>query len=117
MDRILLFGSHARGDAGPGSDIDLLVTSPDFGRDVLRDMVLLRECLPDRTVDIDTIARTPEQVASAEPDSFLATILKDAVTGTVPQPIDKYPNGIPSGCFLLHPPAPAEACNLRCPQA
>lgn len=80
VDRILLFGSHARGDAGPGSDIDLLVISPDFGRDVLRDMVLLRECLPDRTVDIDTIARTPEQVASAEPDSFLATILKDAVT-------------------------------------
>jgi predicted nucleotidyltransferase len=27
-DRIILFGSHARGDAGPDSDVDLLVVMP-----------------------------------------------------------------------------------------
>ena len=27
-DQIILFGSHARGDAGPDSDIDLLVVMP-----------------------------------------------------------------------------------------
>ena len=79
VERILLFGSRARGDAGEDSDIDLLVVSPDFGRDALADMVLLRECLPAHEIDIDTIARTPEQVASAEPDSFLATVLEDGV--------------------------------------
>lgn len=79
VERILLFGSRARGDAGQDSDIDLLVVSPDFGQDTLADMVLLRECLPAHQVDIDTIARTPEQVASAEPDSFLATVLEDGV--------------------------------------
>jgi predicted nucleotidyltransferase len=25
LDRVILFGSHARGDAGPGADIDVLV--------------------------------------------------------------------------------------------
>lgn len=79
LDRILLFGSWARGEATEDSDIDLLVISPDFGRDALADMVLLRECLPLHEVDIDTIARTPEQVAAAEPDSFLATVLEDGV--------------------------------------
>jgi predicted nucleotidyltransferase len=79
LDRILLFGSRARGEATEDSDIDLLVISPDFGRDVLADMVLLRECLPPHEVDIDTIARTPEQVAAAEPDSFLATVLEEGV--------------------------------------
>jgi uncharacterized protein len=27
--RVILFGSHARGDAGPGSDLDLLVIEPE----------------------------------------------------------------------------------------
>jgi predicted nucleotidyltransferase len=79
LDRIVLFGSRARGEATEDSDIDLLVISPDFGRDPLADMVLLRECLPPHEVDVDTIARTPEQVAAAEPDSFLATVLEDGV--------------------------------------
>ncbi len=31
-DRVVLFGSHARGEAGPGSDVDLLVVeAEDFG--------------------------------------------------------------------------------------
>ena len=42
-------------------------------------MVLLRECLPPHEVDIDTIARTPEQVATAEPGTFLATVVEERV--------------------------------------
>ncbi len=79
VDRIVLFGSWARGEATALSDIDLLVVSPDFGRDALADMVLLRQCLPPHEVDVDTIARTPGQVAAAQPDSFLATVLEDGV--------------------------------------
>jgi predicted nucleotidyltransferase len=37
--RVILFGSHARGDAGPDSDVDLLVIEPrveDHNREVVR---------------------------------------------------------------------------------
>ena len=33
VERIILFGSHARGDAGQDSDVDLAVFSECFGRD------------------------------------------------------------------------------------
>jgi predicted nucleotidyltransferase len=81
VDRVILFGSRARSDAREFSDVDLLVISPDFGRDILADYALLNGSLGliDIDVDIDLIPRTPDQVAHAEPDSFLATILEDGV--------------------------------------
>lgn len=81
LDRILLFGSHARREAGPDSDVDLVVVSPDFaGRDYLESVTLVRQCLPpSRNFDVDALPRTPEELAAAAPDSFLATILEDAV--------------------------------------
>jgi UTP:GlnB (protein PII) uridylyltransferase len=79
VERVILFGSWARGEASEASDIDLLVVSPDFGRDVLADYALLYGCIPPLDVDVDAIPRTPEQVAAAEPDSFLATVLEDGV--------------------------------------
>ena len=30
VEGVILFGSHARGEANEGSDIDLLIVSPDF---------------------------------------------------------------------------------------
>ena len=91
--RIILFGLLARRDATAVSDIDLLVVSPDFGRDPLADMVLLRQCLPPHEVDVDTIARTPEQIAAAEPDSILATVLEDGVVVYQAGSIDPRPPG------------------------
>ena len=56
-DKIILFGSHARGEAGPDSDVDLLVVMPVegskrrkatdidvalFGMDVPVDLIVLR---------------------------------------------------------------------------
>lgn len=80
VESIVLFGSRARGDAQQDSDIDLLVVSPDFGRNPLDDLVLLRECLPAHEVDVDPIARTPAEISSADPESFLFTILRDGKT-------------------------------------
>lgn len=79
VERIVLFGSRAHGEASETSDIDLLIVSPDFGYDALADYTLLYRCIPPLHVDVDAIPRTPEQVASAEPDSFLATVLEDGV--------------------------------------
>jgi uncharacterized protein len=39
--QMVLFGSHAKGDANEWSDIDLAVISPDFGRDYCSDRVRL----------------------------------------------------------------------------
>ncbi len=82
VERVILFGSRARGEATEAteaSDIDLLIVSPDFGGDALADYTLLYGCIPPLDVDVDAIPRTPEQVAAAEPDSFLATVLEDGV--------------------------------------
>ncbi len=80
VERVILFGSRARGDAGESSDVDLLVVSSDFGDDILADFALLYRCLPSVDVDVDVIPYTPSKIASAEPDSFLATALEDGVT-------------------------------------
>lgn len=80
VERVILFGSRAQGEATDNSDVDLLVVSPDFGRDVLADYTLVYRCIPLLDVDVDVIPRTPDQVAEAAPDSFLATVLEDGVT-------------------------------------
>jgi predicted nucleotidyltransferase len=60
--RVILFGSHARGDAGPDSDVDLLVvmdfkgTAPDKGLEI-------RQALHDLLVPIDVIVTRPEDFA------------------------------------------------------
>ncbi len=81
LDRVLLFGSYARGQAGPDSDVDLLVVSDDFAhQDYLEALISVRRDLPPgRDFDVDILIKTPAQLAAAEPDSFLATILEDAV--------------------------------------
>ena len=79
VERVILFGSRARGEANEGSDVDLLVVSPDFGVDALADYALLYGAIPPLDIDVDVIPRTPAQIAAAEPDSFLATVLEDGV--------------------------------------
>ena len=58
-ERIILFGSHARGDAGPDSDVDLLVVMPVTGSK-LDKAVEVRMALPDRKVPVDLIVTRPE---------------------------------------------------------
>ncbi len=58
-ERIILFGSHARGDAGPDSDVDLLVVMPVEGskRDARLEIAL---ALCDIRVPKDIVVTTPE---------------------------------------------------------
>ncbi len=43
IDRVILYGSYARGHARPDSDIDVAVISKDFGRDRVEEgMILFR---------------------------------------------------------------------------
>lgn len=61
-EKIILFGSHARGTAGPDSDVDLLVIMPVSGskRDI---RVAIRVALADMGFALDIIVATPEEAA------------------------------------------------------
>lgn len=41
VDKLILFGSHAKGTANPSSDIDLCIVSPQFGKNRFEERVRL----------------------------------------------------------------------------
>lgn len=57
-ERVYLFGSHARGDAGPDSDIDLLVIVPDDAPPERRRSRLAYEALRGTGVAADVVVWT-----------------------------------------------------------
>ena len=56
--RIILFGSYARGEAGPDSDVDLLVVLPEVA-DKRQAAIEIRRKLADLPVGKDIIVTTP----------------------------------------------------------
>ncbi len=58
-DKIILFGSHARGSAGPDSDVDLLVVMP-FSGSKREKQVEIRLALHSIRVPKDIVVTTPE---------------------------------------------------------
>ena len=63
--KIVLFGSHARGEAHEESDVDLLVVMPDTWRGVgqRRAAVEILGSLKDLPVFKDVVVSTPEEIA------------------------------------------------------
>ena len=59
-EQVLVFGSHARGDATADSDVDLLVVLP-FEGSPIPVAAKIRVALP-HTIPFDVLARTREQV-------------------------------------------------------
>jgi predicted nucleotidyltransferase len=64
--RVVLFGSHARGDASPGSDVDLAVISTSFeGKNALSRAAMLATVVIDATrqfmIPFDIAALTPDE--------------------------------------------------------
>ncbi len=75
-DQIILFGSHARGTAGPDSDVDLLVVMPVSGSK--RDkQVEMRLALHDIHVPKDIIVATPEEVSRRR--DIVGTVIRPAL--------------------------------------
>ena len=58
--RVILFGSHARGAAGPDSDIDLLVIAPFEGTGFRQSLRILNQL--DIRLPVDLIVYRPEDV-------------------------------------------------------
>ena len=75
-EQIILFGSHARGTAGPDSDVDLLVILPVLGSKRAR-QIEMRVALHDIRVPKDIIVVTPEEVARRR--DIVGTIIRPAL--------------------------------------
>ncbi len=75
-DQIILFGSQARGTAGPGSDVDLLVVMPVTGSKRARQLEM-RLALHDIAVAKDIILVTPDEVARRR--DIVGTIIRPAL--------------------------------------
>jgi predicted nucleotidyltransferase len=78
--RVILFGSHARGDATPDSDVDLLVVMP-TKKEPIEQAVEVRQRVR-RSFPLDLVVKTPEDVARrlSLRDCFLTAILTEGKT-------------------------------------
>jgi len=77
--RIVLFGSHARGEANADSDVDLLVVMDTELRPLRQAMEISRDIR--REVPADFFVRTPDQVEQPDPrDVMLRIMLEEGVT-------------------------------------
>jgi len=66
-DRIILYGSHAKGTHREDSDIDIVVISPDFaGKDYWERTGILSDIVYSLFEPIEVIAMTPEEWAGSE---------------------------------------------------
>ena len=73
-EKIILFGSHARGDAGPDSDVDLLIVMPYLGS--------RREKQVEIRLALKSI-RIPKDIVVTAPEEFL---WRKEVPGTIERP-------------------------------
>jgi len=77
IDRIYLFGSQARRDAGTESDVDLAVVSPRFEKMSLWDRAgFLGKAAWDIQYPIDVLGFAPSQVRKVAPGTLLNHIVK-----------------------------------------
>lgn len=75
-EQVILFGSYARGTAGPDSDIDLLVILPVTGSKRAK-QVEMRVALRDFDVPKDVIVATPGEVARRR--NIMGTLIQPAL--------------------------------------
>ena len=74
--RLILFGSHARGEANPRSDIDLLVVFPQAS-DKRQTAIEIRRALADLPVCKDVIVTTLDEIARR--GHIVGTVLRSAL--------------------------------------
>lgn len=76
-ERIILFGSHARGTAGPDSDVDLLIVMPVSGSRIEQE-IEISLALGDFSIPKDIVVTTPEDFR-----------WRKHVPGTIERPADR----------------------------
>ena len=80
-EKVILFGSHARGDARAESDIDLLVVA-DSPQPRHRRAVALYGALSDIPLGMDIVVYRPEEILSWSqvPQAFITTAVREGTT-------------------------------------
>lgn len=80
-ERIILFGSHARGEAGPDSDVDVLVVMRISGSR-REQRVAIRAALADLPFSKDVVVATPDELEwkGAVPGTLLNPVLREGRT-------------------------------------
>ena len=75
-EKIIVFGSHAYGTAGPFSDLDLLIVMPYEGTPLQQAARIITRVNP--KIGVDVIVRTPEQIRErlALQDAFMREIIE-----------------------------------------
>ncbi len=79
-ERVIIFGSYARGDASEGSDLDVLVVKETEEREIQRRIELSR-LIGLRNLGVDVIAKTPGEVQYMldRRSLFMHTIMDEGV--------------------------------------
>jgi predicted nucleotidyltransferase len=77
-ERVVLFGSHARGDAAPQSDVDILVVA-DSNRPRYERAVSIYRAVADLPIELDVLVYTPAEVHewSGVDQAFVTTALRE----------------------------------------
>jgi len=75
-ERIILFGSHAKGTAGSDSDVDLLIIMPVSGSKREK-QIEIGVALHDIRIPMDIIVATPEEVERRK--NLIGTIIRPAL--------------------------------------
>ena len=75
-ERVVLFGSYARGNPTPDSDVDLLIVMPFEGKPVFKSVEMRMKFRP--AFPVDLILRTPEAVRQRIEmgDTFMRDVLR-----------------------------------------
>lgn len=76
-EKVILFGSQARGDMTPDSDVDLLVVMPE-GINRRETAIEILTVLSDSPLPKDVLVTTPRQIATR--GRVIATVLHTALT-------------------------------------
>ncbi|MEW6425456.1 MAG: nucleotidyltransferase domain-containing protein [Bacillota bacterium] len=78
VDKIILFGSHAKGTANKFSDIDLVVISPDFAKmNFQRRCEILGKAIAHVMEPIEPLAYTPEEFRNISVSNIAGMIMED----------------------------------------
>ncbi len=80
-ERVILFGSYARGEAGANSDVDLLIVAESDQPRFKRSRVLYQTLRP-YPFAMDLLVYTPQEFDQARrmPLSFVSTVLREGKT-------------------------------------
>ena len=77
VEKVILFGSHAKGTAGQHSDIDLIVISPDFASmDFKHRCRVLGKAIAKVMQPIEPLAFTPEEFENVSPFNIASIVTR-----------------------------------------